>query len=131
MTNVTDPELIAEFEAAERGVVTDPSLVGEFKRQERLRNGDYDLNTLPGAFFGAAGVAETAGQMLSGLVGAIPGTVYGTAEVIRQRDPFAFTGAFSATSEPFVYEPRSVKGKRYSEAVNDAYTYVMEEKQHG
>jgi len=69
----------------------------------------------------AGGVAEVAGQMATGFIGAGVGTIEGVAEAIDKGDINAFVTKFKEVQEGMTYEPRTEKGKEYAESVAEVF----------
>ncbi len=95
-----------------------PDVLEDLQSQKRLREGDYDLTTLPGVFQGALGAVETVGQWLSGFASAVPGFIAGTQAIGGESIMSgklrldAFPEPFGIQAEKTTYSPRSVKGKK-------------------
>ena len=141
--------LNAQYHASQ---VPDQDVQEKLEHQYRLRNGDYDLTSVAGLAQGGLGVAENVGQMISGFYSAVPGAISGVVESMPSLGVVAgaysgahspefieaqkqilkegiqwdrYPEAFGAAADPTTYEPRSVKGKKIAEGIENAYnTYI-------
>jgi len=123
-------DLIAQSQARK---VPSEDVLEDLQHQKRLREGDYDLNTLPGAGLAALGAVEVAAQWISGFASAVPGFIAGTQDLaVRsfmsgewqlQEAP----EAFAEQAEKTTWEPKSVKGKKIKNAIEGAYNEYIQE----
>ena len=130
-------DLIAQSQARK---TSPPDILEDLQHQKRLREGDYDLTTLPGMFKGAAGVVENIAQMMSGFASAIPGAAAGLGAAAGARDWQAYPEAFAEQAEKTTFAPRTIKGKKiqsviegtYNEYINERWTeYLAEQVDNG
>jgi hypothetical protein len=141
-------DIIAQLNAlkAERQTPS-PAIIEELELQKRLRNGDYPITSVVGAFQGALGAADTIGNWISGFFSAVPGSVAGvrgaTDEAVRaysetlmqtgseelaaqaaaetKKNWQEYPEAFYEVADYTTWEPKTVKGKRFQEFTDEAY----------
>jgi len=124
-------DLVAQRDARKQ---PSPEVTEDLEHQRRLREGDYDVTTIPGMAQTGLGVVENLAQMITGFAAAVPGAFAGLAmarSVPGGDAASAYSKGFELGASPdrfYTYEPKSIKGKRYQDEIADAYNEYIEEK---
>ncbi|MCH7663247.1 MAG: hypothetical protein IH859_05175, partial [Chloroflexi bacterium] len=146
------PQAVLNDLIAQRRERSEPSddVQADLEHQWRLRNGDYDTNSVTGKAQQAWGAAEMVGKFVTGFVAAsvsaVPSALLSMGEPsnpawLAERDSLgiprgpgdtdSFAEEFGLMTDFYTYQPRSAKGKRYNQVIEGVYNKYMVEKLHG